>query len=390
MDVRAILIVGGAPDSNGGPESFAGMPLALLDVLGASVVERMATRLAGYGVEEISVIAAHRLDASSESMKTLAPRGANVRWISGAEDIWRASENQFSEYAQAGAELVVAIRLGAYAELNFDDLLQFHLDQKARVTSAQDAQGQFGAFVISASRRNDAAYLFRHGLTKCRAECAYYDFSGHVNRLRTARDLHRLAQDALFRRIELAPAGRELRPGVWVGEGARIERGTRILAPAFIGSRARVRAAAVITRGSVLEHHAEVDCGSVIEASALLPFSYVGAGLDVCHSLVGFKRIAQLQHNLEVEIADPKLLSQVSTSASRRLLGKLAGSVKLAFRVAPKGLAPPSSSSREAEGIQASAQGNVARAGENIPAALEVDPTISELQTEFSPTCKTT
>lgn len=386
MDVRAILIVGGAPEVNRGPESFAGVPLALLDVLGASVVERMAARLAACGVEEISVIAADGRDASRESLKTLRPRSANLRWISGEEDIWRASENQFSEYAQAGAELVIAMRLGAYAELNFEELVQFHLDQKARVTSAQNQHGQLAAFVISASRRNDAAYLFRHGLTESRTECACFDFSGYVNRLQTARDLHRLAQDALFRRIQLTPAGRELRPGVWVGEGARIERGTRILAPAFIGSRARVRAAAVITRGSVLEHHAEVDCGSVIEASALLPFSYVGAGLDVCHSVAGFRRIAHLQHNLEVEIADPKLLSQISTSASRRLLGKIAGSVKLPFLSAPEFSTPPSQTSQPAEGIPALAQGP-----EKVPAALdlEMQSGMSELRTEFSPTCKT-
>ena len=335
------------------------------------------------------MIAAELPQVSRESLRTLRP--GSVRWVSNAEDIWRTSENQFSEYAQAGAELVIAMRLGAYAEINFEELLQSHLDQKARLTSAQDGEGQLGTFVISASRRNDAAFLFRHGLTKCRSECAYYDFRGYANRLRSARDLHRLAQDALFRRIELAPSGREMRPGVWVGEGARIERGSRILAPAFVGSRVRVRAAAVITRGSALEHHSEIDCGSIVECSALLPFSYVGAGLDVCHSVVGFRRVAHLQHNLEVEIADPKLVSQISTSASLRLLGKLAGSVKLPFQTAPERMAPATVNT-PASGAAVAVQGNVVRVGaaEKVPAGLELEPAISELQTEFSPTCKTT
>ena len=101
---------------------------------------------------------------------------------------------------------------------------------------------------------------------------------------------------------------RELKPGIWVGDGARIHRKARIVAPAFIGAYSKIRASALITRGSAIEHHAEVDCGTVVENSTVLPFTYVGAGLDVMHSVVGFRRLAHLVRKVEVEISDAKLV----------------------------------------------------------------------------------
>ncbi len=93
-----------------------------------------------------------------------------------------------------------------------------------------------------------------------------------------------------------------MKPGVWVGEGARIHHKARIVAPAFIGAQTKIRASALITRSTVIEHHAEVDCGTVVENSTVLPYTYVGAGLDVMHSVVGFRRLRTWCANVEVEI----------------------------------------------------------------------------------------
>ena len=116
----------------------------------------------------------------------------------------------------------------------------------------------------------------------------------------------------------IRPVGKEIKPGVWVGEGARIHRKARVVAPAFIGAHSKIRASALITRGSVIEHHAEVDCGTVVENSTVLPFTYVGAGLDVMHSVVGFRRLSHLLRNVEVEISDDKLVGMSPASAVSR------------------------------------------------------------------------
>jgi carbonic anhydrase/acetyltransferase-like protein (isoleucine patch superfamily) len=145
-----------------------------------------------------------------------------------------------------------------------------------------------------------------------------YTFHGYRNRLRSAADLRQLTTDGLMLRNRIRPVGREIRPGIWVGNGARIQKGARLVAPCYIGAYSRVRPAAVITRGSAIEHHAEIDCGTVVEGANVLPFSYVGAGLDVCQSIVGFNKLAPLRRPVEVEITDPKLVSMVSQHAPVR------------------------------------------------------------------------
>jgi len=248
------------------------------------------------------------------------PAGAR-HMEAGTEQLWRVAENVFAEQVHAGAEAVLALRVGPYLELNVDELIQFHCDQRNRVTQVVDGGGEaLPVFVLSASRRNDAAYLFRHQLQAMRVPGSKYRLSGYCNRLRDAADLRRLAVDGLLENAAIPPAGRQVKPGVWVGDGARIQRGARLLAPAFIGRRSKVRSAAVVTRCSSVEHHSEVDCGTVIENSTLLPYTYVGAGLDANHAVLGLKRLTHLRRGVEVEISDPKLLSVRSSSAPMRTL----------------------------------------------------------------------
>jgi len=317
VDVRAIIIV--APPAEGPAEEFAGVPVALLDVLGKPMVQHVAERLRREGVDQVAIIAAESGGDALTAARAQAV--SSVTWqVTPPDEVWRAAEQTFSEFAQNGAEVVLALRLGPYAEIDFDHLVQFHLDTGARVTAAVRDGVEFGVFAISASRRNDAAFLFRHRFTQCRVPCTPYPFQGYGNALATAHDLRDLARDGLMQRIGLKPAGREHKPGVWVGDGARIDRGARLLAPSFIGARAVVRASAVVTRCSSVERYAEVDCGSVVEDASVLPFTYVGAGLDVVRSVAGFRRVASLKRNVEVEFSDPRLLGVISVHAPVRVL----------------------------------------------------------------------
>jgi NDP-sugar pyrophosphorylase family protein len=138
--------------------------------------------------------------------------------------------------------------------------------------------------------------------------------TGYVNPLADARDLRQFAVDILTLRTVTKPAGQQSRPGVWIGAGAVLENGSRIVAPAFVGSSARIRAGALVTRCTAIEHHAEVDCGTVVENSTVLPHSYVGAGLDLAHCVAGMGQIVNLRRNATVTVADPTLLGQADGS----------------------------------------------------------------------------
>ena len=324
MDVRAIVLVGPPADDDGKRERLGGVPLALLDVLGKPMLHRMVERLRAAGIEKVSVICSTGLGDAAQFARLAQLPDVSWSFAMNDDEMWRLAEQRFSESAQEGTDAVLALRMGPYAELDFDHFVQHHIDQGARVTAATRDGREFGVFAISASRRNDAAFLFRHRFTECRVPCTQYAFTGYFNPLAGAGDLRLLSRDGLFLRNGVRPIGKEKKPGVWVADGARIDRGARILAPAFIGARARVRAAAVLTHATAVEHHADVDCGSVVEDTNVLPFSSVGAGLDVAHSVVGFRRLYHLKHHTEVEFSDPKLIGMSSVYAPVRALASAA------------------------------------------------------------------
>jgi hypothetical protein len=315
MDIRGLLLV-----NTENIEELDQTPAALtgiLDVVGKSALHRMAERMQQYGITSISAV----VETASAFAACNYGLPADVTCVTATADrFWRTAESVFNDMAQNGAELVVLVRLGNYAEADFEKLVQCHLDQQGRVTQMEWGAQPLEIFCISASRRNDAASLFRTQLTHCRSECPRLQHEGYFNPLASPRDLRQFAIDILTRKTQTCPAGKETKPGVWIAPGALIEKGARVLAPAFVGSLARIRAGAVITRCSSVERNAEVDCGTIVENSTVLPFSYVGAGLDLGHSVAGMGRIVNLRRDISVEIADRKLIALLSSASSKRLL----------------------------------------------------------------------
>jgi NDP-sugar pyrophosphorylase family protein len=316
MDVRAVLILGVPSESH---ETIAGAPYALTDVLGKPVVFHVLERLRAGGITDAAVV--------TEAPISTWPIGCsvNANWVQATGDqVWRSAEQLMEGHIDAGADIVVILRIGAYTEIDFNELVQCHVSGRQRMTAVLDSRGiPLDVFAVWSSRRNDAAFLLRHRLREFRSRCEFFTFDGYVNRLTSVHDLRTLAIDGLMQRISISPDGHEVKPGVWAGRGAQIHRRARVLSPAFIGAGSRVRAAAVITRCTVLEHHTVVDCGTVVENSSTLPYTYLGAGLDVTQSVVGHSRVWNLKRNVEVEFADSRLIGEASSNAPLRALGSL-------------------------------------------------------------------
>jgi hypothetical protein len=343
MDVKALIIVGGAEAP---AERVAGVPMAALDVLGRSVLHRVIDRLRAYAVSNTAVLC----EPAAEVMKLCRRQvGSEIAWpVFPGMSVWRAALHWFCESARHGAELMLLLRLGPYAEIDYEPLIQFHLDRQSRVTAVCDQRGDpLDMFVISAAARKDAAALLRNKLElgKLRSSSVAYLSGAYVNRLVNAGDLRRLAVDAFAGKASLAPVGKEMKPGVWTGPGARIHRSARVLAPAFIGAHARIRAAAVVAHCSAIERHAQIDCGTVVDDASLLPYTTLGAGLEISHSVVGFKHLAHLRRAVEMEIEDPKLVGEAARGRARLLesAAALAGFVPVQFvrgLFAPRAAAP--------------------------------------------------
>jgi carbonic anhydrase/acetyltransferase-like protein (isoleucine patch superfamily) len=313
MDVKAIILVGGNTPPR---EQLAGVPIAFLDVLGEPVVLQLLNRLEHFGVSAAAVVTDFAVSRSPVARSAFRPGLRSVE--AKGHHFWRAIEYVFNDFAQSGSELVLVVRLGSYAEIDYEDLVQFHLDKQCRISSVSGPDGTpVDTFVISASRRNDAAYLFRHELREMRTGCEEFFHRGYTNPLRNAGDLRLLALDSFAGLTSISPRGEQIKPGVWVGENAKIHRNARVLAPCFVGANAKIRASALLTRGSVVEHHVAVDCGTVVENSTVLPLSMIGAGLDITNSVLGFSRIWSLKRNIEVPIEDPRLVGMLQNTRRR-------------------------------------------------------------------------
>ena len=196
-----------------------------------------------------------------------------------------------------------------------------HRRSGSAVMRAYSPRGEaLDAFVVSSGSHSEAAALLRGELCDERIAAVHYKTRGYVNLLSTPASLRTLTLDAFAGESELRPCGRELRPGVWIGRRRAIHRRARIVAPAFIGSCCNVRRDAVVTRGSSLEHHSEIDCATVIDNSSVMPYTRVGAGLDVEYSVVGFQQVHSIKHQVTVEIEDPRLIGATTTQFSARTL----------------------------------------------------------------------
>jgi hypothetical protein len=334
MDIRGLLLVN-AENIGEIDQTPATALTGVLDVVGKTPLQRMAERLQQYGISSISAVVE---TAPSTSMRNYG-LSSNIACVSATPDrFWRSAESAFNDMAQGGAELVVLIRLGAYAEVDFEKLVQSHLDRQCRVSQMASDSGPLEIFCISASRRNDAASLFRTQLARCRTECPTFQHDGYLNYLANPRDIRQFAIDILTLKTQTCPGGKEVKPGVWMAPGAMVEKGARILAPAFIGSLARIRSGAVITRCSSVERHSIVDCGTVIENSTVLPYSYVGAGLDLEHSVAGMGVIVNLRRDVTVEVTDPKLISAIPVASSKRVLNSATEMLTYLPRMAWQGI----------------------------------------------------
>jgi hypothetical protein len=318
MDIRGLLLINSDVEAPGDRPPMAAVPLALLDVAGRSPLLRMADHLRRHGVSPLAAVVAENPGNSPGSSRL----SQQLDWRDAPHDrFWREAEATFAELAQSGADIIVLIRMGAYTEIDVEKLVQFHMEHECRVSQAAWDSHPLDVFCLSASRRNDAASLFRSRLSHCRSECPLFGHGGYVNDLADAHDLRQFGIDVLTLQTESQPAGNETRPGVWVGPGAVIEKGARLVAPAFVGPSARIRASAVVTRCSAIERHAQVDCGTVVENSTVLPYVYVGSGLDLAHSVAGNGHIANLRRNAIVPVSDPKLLGAVSQGGGQELFG---------------------------------------------------------------------
>jgi len=314
VSVSAILLVGNRSilpatwngssfESESAP---AETPAACVEVLGASILERTCANLQNAGVAKIIVAIDESLagfvSRSVRKKATVVPLSAGSNEAQEVDRLVRFHTNR--------ANTVVLMRVNAYLDFDLADILRCHQFHGARTTRVYDDDAPLEFWVINSSEAN-CSELISGGSEGGSEEDARYFLSGYVNHLRTAADLRRLVVDAFRGRCRLKPYGREVRPGVWIAEGARVHACARIVAPAFIGRKANVCASSLITRCSSVEGDSTIRSGTTVDDSSILARTWVGAGLDVSHAVIDGSKCAHLTRDVTVQINDPKLLRKI-------------------------------------------------------------------------------
>src|SRR5580700_6663228 len=280
--------------------------LACVELFGQSVLERTVARFKKAGLRTISVIAA------SDCISLHETRDIRIAIPRRAEDRWSIVKRALLKDLQNGIDTVLIAELGAYVELDLPAALQFHRAKAQAVTPIHDAQGSLSYWIVDAARvlANPEFALPPEddGIVDAPVP---YRVEGYVNRLADAADFRRLVVDAFLGRCAIRPAGREIKPGVWIEDGARLHKTARLVAPTYVGCNTRVQAGAVITRFSNLERNCNVGQGSVVSDTSLLPHTLIGRGLDVSSALVDRTDFTDLGRNVTLRIQDPTLISDV-------------------------------------------------------------------------------
>jgi NDP-sugar pyrophosphorylase family protein len=300
-----MVIVG--PELSQGPHWFAPkVPFACVEILGRSILARTVSELGQAGIEAITVLADERIAPERPEIE----RSTNeipALWVN---DVWESVNQGLRTHGESGAETVLIIRVAAYAEIDVEEILEFHRVQSRGVTRVYDTRRcPLDFWLVDTDRAPEQGSL-RELLE---VDPARYVLRGYINRLERPIDLRRLVTDSFSSRCRLRPLGSETRPGVWVAEGAYVHRKARIVAPAFLGHGSKVDDSCLITRSSNVERNSEIDYGTVVEDSSIMANSYVGIALDITHSIVNGSYLYNLKRDVTLEIADSGIIRRTGT-----------------------------------------------------------------------------
>jgi hypothetical protein len=283
---------------------LSGSPRARIDILGQSLRDRSIAKLASLGLTRADDVRVISEGAASSNL--LPARSAK------ASAFINAWEDAIAEYVRRGVELLLLVRVSAYADLDYEELIRFHLDQQGPLTQAYGPDGSLDVAVVSANALREAEGSYRKVLSTLIPEQQRFFYSGYVNRLNKPQDFRKLVEDGLTGECELRPLGTQIAEGVWHGAGAQVNSSAMINGPAFIGAQSRIDAGCVITGASAIERGCHIDCGTTVDQSWLLQGAYIGVGLHVRRSIINRSKLFHLDRNLEVAVADPRLIGATS------------------------------------------------------------------------------
>ncbi len=153
-------------------------PLACQEILGETLLQRTLNALGDAGIRQQTVL------VEESGLESLFP--SRLGTIGKFFSAWEASvERQLDE----GAEILFLIRLGAYLDLDFARVLDFHRQSSGVLTQVYDHKKAFDVALVSTSHLRGENGSYRGRLGALIPYHKRYSFTGYTNPLREPRDL---------------------------------------------------------------------------------------------------------------------------------------------------------------------------------------------------------
>jgi hypothetical protein len=277
-------------------------PLPFVEVAGKSPLERIVDRFLSVDTDVISILIEGNIPQPDCLLRYLSGQ-VTVQSVS---DIAHAIAQKLNEYSQNGVNHSFVCSTEGYVETDLLDFFYFHRGTQQNATRAFNGEDPLKLWVVDCAASEG---LYSHKLlAEAGRDGNGYLVRGYVGGLRFPSDLRTLAVDILAGRCETGPSGVQIRPGVWIDQGADIHQGARIVASAYIGRRTKIRDGSLITRFSCIESDCYVDCGTVVENSSVLTNTKIGIWLDVRNSIVSGNKLLSLERGVTILISDRNLL----------------------------------------------------------------------------------
>jgi carbonic anhydrase/acetyltransferase-like protein (isoleucine patch superfamily) len=102
----------------------------------------------------------------------------------------------------------------------------------------------------------------------------------------------------------------ELRPGIWVARGAKIEPGADLVAPVLVGADALVRSGARVGPAVFLGERAVIESGVALSAALVARDTIVGEGLQITNASLDAEGIVDLASGTRTRVNDRLLLAR--------------------------------------------------------------------------------
>jgi len=257
-------------------------------------------------------------DVLQSWMDRVRKLGVKSLWLASGPHDGTVARSELARLAQQGVERLLVIKLKSYAEMDLADLLRFHCQKRNPVTEAHDARGQLGVSLLDrlALRAIEEKQEFSCDSTEPKRPA--YKFNGYAKRIFSASERQELVGDALTGACAMRPLGTEIREDVWLGEGASLADSARVIGPTYIGARTIVRSGATIGSFVSVEHDCVVDCGTTVERSTVLPYTYLAPGLLIRQGLVDGGYLENLNWGTVVDMQPAGLGSRIQRREARK------------------------------------------------------------------------